>query len=973
MVCRPLLVAALLSFWIAACFADTNTPIVHLLVPGFTVTGLPVQLNNQNNLRFAPDGSLTSLGYDGRVWRIFDSDGDGIEDKALPYWDRSTLSVPVGMAWTTKGLLVSSHGKVSLLADTIGSGQADNETVIASGWPATDVASGGVDATAVTVDPQGNIYFGLLVADYSNAYRLRKRKELRADEKVWLSAHGKSAEGDPDETVSLYDLDSKRGTIQKFDPRTKSLTTVATGIRVPYALAFNSSGDLFNTDQEGETWMPNGNPLDELNHIVVGRNYGFPPRHEKWLPNVVNTAPVVGFGPQHQSTCGMVFNEPQPRSATSASKSDIALPVSPGQKLFGPKWWKGDIFVAGESRGKLWRVHLTKTPSGYIGHETLIARFDMLVLDLAISPKGDLYVCCHSGKPDWGTGPNGPGKLFKISYTGKSEPQPVAAWAAKPDEVRITFDRPIDHSVTRISGRGLPQIEFGEYVRAAGRFESLKPGYAVVGQQEATPHGHLEIFGSRLDDRGRTLVLTTAAHPLPVTYAVTIPGVKAAGAGGPGSTVDLDYTLAAYNQASLNTTRKWTAESWSQLASWAPTNRASGGTDSRAPEYAAGDWEDGHGLFYGDKLQCAKCHRVRGQGAMVGPDLSNLVHRDAASVLRDIRDPGATLHPDYVTYQADLTSGETIQGFIRGTEPDTVRIVDAEGKETNLPRKDIRNLHPTGQSLMPSGLLDGLKDDQVKNLLTFLLYEPPVRERDEVAPILAAARPEKPEVINMVLIASKQDHGPGQHDYPAWQKNWYPLLGKLANVTVTDAWEWPSKEQFRSADVLVFYFWNHDWSTDRLAEIDAFQARGGGLVLIHAAVIADTNPEELAKRIGLAAQPSRVKYRHTIFDLHLTKSQSLNRGLPEWTRFLDEPYWPMIGDHTSVTTLATADVDGEPRPLIWTYQKGPGRVFASIPGHYAWTLADPFWRIICLRGIAWAAKKDDATLLPMTLDGAIVK
>jgi hypothetical protein len=34
----------------------------------------------------------------------------------------STLSVPVGMAWSKDGLYVSSHGKVSLLKDTDGDG-----------------------------------------------------------------------------------------------------------------------------------------------------------------------------------------------------------------------------------------------------------------------------------------------------------------------------------------------------------------------------------------------------------------------------------------------------------------------------------------------------------------------------------------------------------------------------------------------------------------------------------------------------------------------------------------------------------------------------------------------------------------------------------------------------------------------------------------------------------------------------------
>jgi cytochrome c553 len=39
---------------------------------------------------------------------------------------------------------------------------------------------------------------------------------------------------------------------------------------------------------------------------------------------------------------------------------------------------------------------------------------------------------------------------------------------------------------------------------------------------------------------------------------------------------------------------------------------------------------------FGELLKCATCHRIRGEGATVGPDLSNLVSRDAASVLRDL-------------------------------------------------------------------------------------------------------------------------------------------------------------------------------------------------------------------------------------------------------------------------------------------------------------------------------------------------
>lgn len=1153
----------LLSACLAGTFArgaETNRPPVHMLVPGFTVQELPVKLSNQNNLRFAPDGSLTSLGYDGKVWRLRDTNGDSLEDTAEPFWDQPTLSVPLGMAWSTHGLYVSSKGKVSLLRDTNGDSRADTEEVIASGWPATDVGSGGVDATAVTLDQEGNVFFGLLVADYSNAYRLRKRSDLKPAEVEWLKQNGRWREPAGPEAAndefSLYDLNSKRGTIQKFDPRKKQLETVATGLRVPVALAFNREGDLFNTDQEGETWMPNGNPLDELNHIILGRNYGFPPRHDKWLPDLLSEPPVVAFGPQHQSACGLVFNEPRLKTENWRLNTGIPLPAFPAQGLFGPKWWDGDAFVAGESRGKIWRVRLVKTPHGYVGKSYTIARLDLLTLDLAISPKGDLYVCCHSGPPDWGTGPQGEGKIFKLSYTDPKAPQPVAVWPASPTEVRIAFDRPLDPSVTNAVRGDAAKIEFGEYVTAGDRFEVLKPPYAVVEQQNATPRGRLAVSKVSLSRDRQELVLTTSEHSLLANHTVILP----LGGRFEGQTIEAEYDLTGVRAVVLGRSTKvafidnlcavgldklalrihvepgdWhipKADSWmpvpdaetaaklvypwrgarevlaairsrgctglqldllptprltnlivsasteftvyssspskaatlmtnglfitdapiapreSQVSVWfkgsttrhlsfatvsaedgvvrpvsplafhvshAPTNRASAGTDSRPVPKPQGDWEHGRELFTGTALNCAKCHRIRGEGGLTGPDLSNLIHRDARSVERDIREPSATLHPDYVTYLAELKNGDSLTGFIRSQGDDSIRLFDADGKDTVVPRADLQNLHPTGQSLMPTGLLDSLKPDDVRDLLTFLLWEPPVRTKAEAARVLKASSPsplggewagergnptaalKQPsplpalsppggsgvgnyKALRIVLVASKQDHGPGQHDYPRWQEKWLRLLPLAAtNAVVEKAWEWPSAEQFATADVLVFYFWNHDWSPARYAQFDAYQQRGGGVVILHSACIADREPEKLAERIGLSATPGTVSYRHMPFDLQLVaKIHPLTRGLPERLHFLDEPYWPLIGDPKRVTVLAQGIVDGAAKPLVWTFERTgqdgrSGRVFGSILGHYFWTLDDPLYRVLVLRAIAWAGGADLNRLTDAALLEAAVK
>jgi putative heme-binding domain-containing protein len=1019
---------------------------VTMLVPGFTVRELPLKLTNVNNLRFTPDGKLSALGYDGRVHLLTDSDGDGLEDKDTLFWDRTTMSVPVGMVWSKEGLYVSSHGKVSLLRDTDGDGKADVEDIVASGWPATDVASGGVDATAVTLDGAGNLYFGLLTANYANPYRVK-------------------------DGVSRYDLSSPRGTIQKRSATTQQLETIATGIRVPYTLAFNRLGDLFVTDQEGATWCPDGNPLDELNHIVLGRNYGFPPRNEKYLPHLLSEPPVIGFGPQHQSACGFVFNEP-----TAA------------QKRFGPADWENDAFVAGESRGKIWRARLLKTAAGYVGQEMTIARLSLLTMDVAISPSGDLYVTCHTGNPDWGTGPRGAGKIFKISHTDATAPQPAAIWVSAPQEVTVAFDRPIDPSVAAEVAE--MKIEFGEFVSTADRYEKLKPPYQTVKDQESAARGKLRVVAARLSADHRSLVLTTDPHPQSVRYAVTLPGIKADGAAKATATatVDLGYDLngveatwtaaagaatwrgwlphldsqvnAAFTTGSVahaqlaerlreNGILQLRAQIWIAAALGKPTVRVqasrafeisiggqntaarsvspevfvaeigletSAGSAGRATvvaldfptgggaaltytasystdldptvrplmlsafllpwapprsvvapverektDIAGGDYERGRALFFGKTLACVGCHQVRGEGATVGPDLSNLAYRDAASVLRDIKDPSATINPDYVAYTVKLRDGSGLVGFVRAQDEATLRIVGVDGNEQTVARANIAEMQPSPVSLMPPGLIDGLKDGQVRDLLTFLVNAPPVRTQVEVAAVRRAggtsstAKAATPKPLRLVLVASKQDHGAGQHDYPTWQKSWSALLARAPGVTVTYAWEWPSAEQWDNADVILFNFRHKIWTAENYRQLDAFQQRGGGLVVLHAGTIVDQEPEKLALRIGLAAQPGPTKYLHTSVTLKFAPpaEDGIARGF-KTMRILDEPYWPMFGDVAKVRVLATGEVEAQSRPLVWTFQNGKGRVFGSIPGHYTWTLDDPLVRLLVLRGLAWS-------------------
>ena len=100
-------------------------------------------------------------------------------------------------------------------------------------------------------------------------------------------------------------------------------------------------------------------------------------------------------------------------------------------------------------------------------------------------------------------------------------------------------------------------------------------------------------------------------------------------------------------------------------------------------------------------------------------------------------------------------------------------------------------------------------------------------------------------------------------------------------------------------------------------------------------------------------------------------------GLAETINLLDEAYWPLKGDRSKVTVLATSnetiskDSDQtKPEPMFYAYQCGKGRVFSCILGHYTWTFDDPYFRILLLRGMAWAVGESPYRFDQLVMCGA---
>ena len=347
------------------------------------------------------------------------------------------------------------------------------------------------------------------------------------------------------------------------------------------------------------------------------------------------------------------------------------------------------------------------------------------------------------------------------------------------------------------------------------------------------------------------------------------------------------------------------------------------------PEIKGGNWMRGRELFQG-KATCADCHSLNGAGGRTASDLATLVTRDYAST-----------------------------------------------------REAVAGAHPRSASPPAGDLLETLKAAEQRDLFTYLLQppfaaaplerpNPPVlRTKQEVAELLQAVvapAPEELKPLKLVLCAGPKDHGAGEHDYPHWQKRWGRLLAMADGVTVSTAWNWPSEEQWASADVILFYFANPNWNAATAPQFDAFLARGGGAVFFHGSINGHKDFEALASQVGLVFRDGASRTRHGQVDLAL-QPHPLTQGLKPFGIF-DESYWNLGGDPARIQVVASGVEEGAARPLLWTREDGPGRVFVSTSGHFTWTYDDPLFRMLAFRGICWAAHQPMDRLAPLVTVGA---
>ena len=193
------------------------------------------------------------------------------------------------------------------------------------------------------------------------------------------------------------------------------------------------------------------------------------------------------------------------------------------------------------------------------------------------------------------------------------------------------------------------------------------------------------------------------------------------------------------------------------------------------------------------------------------------------------------------------------------------------------------------------------------------------------------------------------------------------------------------KAQFDKADLLIQFLHMPALSDEQIKTYQAFVDGGGGVVSIHESVI--LRPLALAEKyavcIGCSWKGNKSskwgKFGHDT-PLYLKTDHAAFAGLPETIKLSDESYWNMIQrDSVEVIGVVAPQTENTFSEIekgkdargqaFWTYTSGKGRVFGTTTGHYSYTYHDPLYRILLMRGIAWAVKENPAPFMPIVFAG----
>jgi putative heme-binding domain-containing protein len=149
--------------------------------------------------------------------------------------------------------------------------------------------------------------------------------------------------------------------------------------------------------------------------------------------------------------------------------------------------------------------------------------------------------------------------------------------------------------------------------------------------------------------------------------------------------------------------------------------------DELIPKVQAGlkggrNFERGRQLY--STVACAACHRFVNEGGSVGPELTGVAGRFSLhDLLESIVEPSKVVSDQYQAINIRLKNGDVISGRVGNLDGADINVIEdmfEPGHMTNVKRPDIASIEPSKISMMPEGLLNSLRLDEIQDLVAYL-------------------------------------------------------------------------------------------------------------------------------------------------------------------------------------------------------------------------------------------------------------
>jgi putative heme-binding domain-containing protein len=124
--------------------------------------------------------------------------------------------------------------------------------------------------------------------------------------------------------------------------------------------------------------------------------------------------------------------------------------------------------------------------------------------------------------------------------------------------------------------------------------------------------------------------------------------------------------------------------------------------------------------------RCAACHTLFHKGGNIGPNLTSYQRDDLGTMLVSIIDPSAEIREGFQNYILKTKDGRTLSGFLADNDVQVVALRGLDGQDVRVPRADIADLKALPTSIMPDGLLEGIKDQELRDFMAYLRIPQPI-------------------------------------------------------------------------------------------------------------------------------------------------------------------------------------------------------------------------------------------------------